>query len=151
MVKFKTVEEIGFVRSVEGATATVSVPKKSGCEGCSLGVCKPEEQFMQIEALNPVKARAGQKVRIVMKSYTYLQGSIIIYGIPALSLIAGAIIGKEIFSPYLKGYDPDVVSAVFGLGAFAVTFLLIKLWSGKASKKADLRPVIEEILSDETG
>ena len=73
MVKFKTVEEIGFVRSVEGVTATVSVPKKSGCEGCSLKTCKPEEQFMLIEALNPLQARVGQKVRVAMKPYTYLK------------------------------------------------------------------------------
>lgn len=150
MVKFKTVEEIGFVRSVEGVTATVSVPKKSGCEGCSLKTCKPEEQFMLIEALNPLQARVGQKVRVAMKPYTYLKGSMVIYGIPALALIAGAVAGKEFFSPYLKGYDPDIVSAVFGFGAFAVSFILVKLWSGRMSGKAESKPVVEEIL-DETG
>ncbi len=148
MVKFKTVEEIGVVRSVEGMVATVSVPKKSGCEGCSLKVCKPEEQSMVIEALNPVKARVGQKVRIVMKPYTYLKGSIIVYGIPALALIAGAVVGKEIFSPYFKRFDPDIVSAVFGLGAFVVSFLLIKLWSAKVNKKVESKPLIEEILDE---
>jgi sigma-E factor negative regulatory protein RseC len=146
MVKFKTVEEIGFVRSLEGITAMVAVPTKSGCEGCSLGVCTPEEQFMIIEALNPLKARVGQKVRVAMKSYTYLRGSMIIYGIPALALIGGAVIGKEFFSHYLKRYDPDVVSAAFGFGAFIFSFVIIKLWSGKLSKKAESKPVIEEIL-----
>jgi hypothetical protein len=36
MVKFSTVEEVGLVKRVEGAFATVAVPKKSACEGCSL-------------------------------------------------------------------------------------------------------------------
>ncbi len=146
MVKSKTVEEVGVVRSVEGMVATVCVPRKTGCEGCTLKVCNPEEQYMIIEALNPVKARAGQKVKVVMKSYTYLQGSLIIYGIPAIALIVGAVIGKEIFSRYVTRFDPDTVSAIFGFGAFIVSFLLIKLWSSKASKKTELKPVIEEIL-----
>ena len=138
------------MRSVEGATATVSVPKKSGCEGCSLKTCKPEEQFMMIEALNPLQARVGEKVRVTMKPYTYLKGSMVIYGIPALALVAGAVVGKEFFSPYLKGHDPDIVSAVFGFGAFAVSFILVKLWSGRVGRKAESKPVIEEILYEET-
>jgi sigma-E factor negative regulatory protein RseC len=148
MVKFKIVEEIGVIRSVEGPVATVSVPKKSACEGCSLNVCKPEEQSLLIEALNPLSARVGQRVRIVMKSYTYLQGSLIVYGIPAFALIAGAIIGKEVFSAHIKNLDPDIVSAIFGSAAFAVSFFAVKLWGRKASRKPGTKPVIEEILSD---
>lgn len=148
MVKFKTVEEIGVVRSAEGMVASVAVPKKSGCEGCSMKACKPDDQFMLIEALNPVQARIGQKVRVGIKSFTYLKGSVIIYGIPALSLIAGAVIGKEIFSPYFKTCDPDIVSALFGFVAFGLAFIGIKLWSSKVSTRADLKPVIEEILSE---
>jgi len=148
MVKFKTVEEIGVVRSAEGMVASVAVPKKSGCEGCSMKACKPDDQFMLIEALNPLQARIGQKVRVGIKSFTYLKGSVIIYGIPALSLISGAVIGKEIFSPYFKTYDPDIVSALFGFGAFVLSFLGIKLWSSKVSKQAELKPIIEEILSE---
>jgi len=148
MVKFEIVEEIGVIRSVEGPVATVSVPKKSACEGCSLNVCKPEEQSLIIEALNPLSARVGQRVRIVMKSYTYLQGSLIVYGIPAFALIAGAVIGKEVFSSHIKNLDPDIVSAIFGSFAFAVSFFAIKLWSRKAGRKPGSKPVIEEILSD---
>jgi positive regulator of sigma E activity len=73
---------------------------------------------------------------------------VIIYGIPALSLIAGAVIGKEIFSPYFKGHDPDIVSALFGFGALVLALLGIRLWSSKVSGKAELKPVIEEVLSE---
>jgi sigma-E factor negative regulatory protein RseC len=101
---------------------------------------------MEIEALNPVNAKVGQKVKIVMKPYSYLKGSMIVYGVPALALILGAVLGKEIFSHYFKELDPDTVSAIFGFGAFAISFLYIKLWSSKVLKKVDLKPVIEEIL-----
>ena len=139
-------EEVGVIMSINGLTAKVSVPRKSACEGCTAGTCKPGEQTMEIEALNPIKAKVGQTVRVVMKPYSYLKGAIIVYGIPALALVIGAILGKEFFSRYFTGVDPDVVSAFFGFGAFIVFFILIKFWSIKFERKQDLKPIIEEIL-----
>ena len=134
------------IMSINGLTAKVSVPRKSACEGCTAGTCKPGEQSMEIEAMNPIKANVGQTVRIVMKPYSYLKGAMIVYGMPAIALVIGAILGKEFFSTYFTGVDPDVVSAFFGFGAFIIFFLLIKFWSSKLEKKQDLKPVIEEIL-----
>jgi len=144
-------EEIGIIKDIEGFIAKVSVPRKSACEGCTAGICKPEEQSMEIEALNPVNARVGQRVRIIVKPYTYLKGSIIVYGVPALALIIGAILGKEVFSSYFKELDPDIVSAIAGFGAFIIAFIAIKLWSRTLDKKGESKPIIEEILNDEKG
>jgi sigma-E factor negative regulatory protein RseC len=146
VVKFKIVEEVGIIKDIDGLTATVSIPRKSACEGCSFSACKASEEGMLIEALNPVNARVGQKVRIVMKPYTYLKGSAIVYGIPAVALVAGAIFGKEVLSRYLVRMDPDILSAVTGFVAFALSFLFIKIWSTKVAKKENTKPVIEEIL-----
>jgi len=139
-------EEIGLVKSIQGVMAKVSVPRKSVCEGCTAGACKPEEQTMELEAVNKAHAKEGQKVRVVVKSYTYLKGSILVYGIPAAALVAGAVLGKEIISKYFKNIDPDVLSAIFGFGFLVIAFLGLKLWSRKAEKKTETKPVIEEIL-----
>lgn len=141
-------EEIGVVKSIEGILAKVSVPRKSVCEGCTAGTCKPEQQSMEIDAYNKAGARPGQKVRVAIKTYTYFRGSIIVYGIPAIALIAGAVIGKEIFSTQLEPMDPDIVSAIFGFSAFLISFLAIKLWSMRTEKKTEAKPVIEEIIKD---
>lgn len=141
-------EEVGVIKSVEGLVAKVSVPRKSACEGCTVDTCKPAEQSMEIEALNPVKAQIGQKVRVVMKPYTYLKGSMIVYGVPAIALIIGAILGKEVFSHYFKQIDSDIISAIFGFGAFVISFIAIKLWSKKLEKKVEYKPVIEEIIRE---
>jgi sigma-E factor negative regulatory protein RseC len=146
MVKFKTVEEVGIIKNIDGMTAIVSIPRKSACEGCSFTVCKAAEEGMLIEALNPVNAEVGQKVRIVMKPYTYLKGAAIVYGIPAVVLVAGAVLGKEVLSRFFVRTDPDILSAVTGFTAFMLSFLLIKIWSKKIAKKEDIKPVIEEIL-----
>lgn len=146
MVKFEIVEEVGIIKSVEGMLAIVSIPKKSACEGCSLGICKPDEQSMEIRALNPVNAHVGQKVKIVMKPYTYLKGSLIVYGIPAIALVIGAVLGKEVLSLYFVKLDPDIVSAISGFITFAISFIAIKLWSSRTEKKVEVKPIIEEIL-----
>jgi len=138
-------EEIGLVKSVEGMYAKVDVPRKSTCEVCTIETCKPGEQSMEIEALNPVKAKVGQKVKVVMKPYTYLKGSFIVYGIPALALVLGAILGKFL-SSYFKEIGPDVLSAILGFSAFTTSFVAIKLWSKRLEKKVEYKPVIEEIL-----
>lgn len=146
MVKFEIVEEVGIIKSVEGMLAIVSIPKKSACEGCSLGICKPDEQSMEIKALNSVNATVGQKVKIVMQAHAYLRSSLIVYGIPALALIIGAVLGKEIFSLLFVTFDPDIVSAISGFITFAISFIAIKLWSSRTEKKVEVKPIIEEIL-----
>ena len=148
MVKFKIVEEVGFVKSIDGSLATVAIEKKSSCEGCTLKICKPDEQHMEIEALNSVQAAVGQKVKVAMKSYSYLRNSAVVYGIPALFLVLGAVAGKEIISTFFINSDPDIVSAFSGLGAAAISFLCIKLWSLKIGTRRALKPVIEEILEE---
>lgn len=140
-------EETGIVKSLSGALAIVVVERKSACDQCKAG-CKVTDSGAEIEALNPVKAKIGQRVKVIMKPYTYLKGSIIIYGIPALALIIGAIIGKELLTSIhpFTSLDPDVVSAITGFGAFVLSFLVVKIWSMKIEKKIEYKPVIQEIL-----
>lgn len=140
------IEEIGIVKSIDGIMAIVDVPRKSSCEGCTAGICKPEEQSMEIQAFNQAGARQGQKVRVVIKSFAYVKSSMLVYGLPALSLVIGAVFGKEVVSRFFAGADPDILSAVCGLSAFVLTFIIIRIWTGKAEKRVESKPVIEEIL-----
>ena len=149
MVKFLSMDEIGVVVKAEGRFAKVSVPKKAGiCEQCTMGTCHVTEGGSELDALNKANAKEGQRVRVSIKPYTYVKGSFIVYGIPVICLMAGAVLGKEFLTGYgpFTGMDPEIVSAIAGFSAFFVSFLLIKLWSMKAEKKLEFKPVIEEIL-----
>lgn len=141
-------EEIGVVRSIDGVFAKVSVPKKSMCEHCTAGTCHMTDEGAEIEALNAARAQVGQRVRVALKPISYLKGSLMLYGLPAVALIAGAIAGKEYLSRFFRGTDPDGVAALAAFGAFALSFIVIKLWSRRAEKKVQYKPVIEEILSE---
>ncbi len=146
MVKCNIMEEVGRVRSVEGVMAVVDVPVKSACEGCTAGTCRPQDKFMEIEAFNKVGAVAGQKVRVAVRAASYMKGTMVVYGLPAVGLVLGAVIGKEFLSRIFPGRDPDILSAVAGFTTFFISFIIVKVWTGRAVKKVESRPVVEEIL-----
>jgi sigma-E factor negative regulatory protein RseC len=145
------IEETGVVIETEGITARVKVQKRGACEGCAAtGACETSEEGMEIKALNPVQACAGQTVRISIKPQSYLKGSMMIYGLPMTALIAGAIIGKNIGEKYFIDFDSDMIAAIAGFAMLLITFLFAKNWSRKAETKTEYQPVIEEILDDAT-
>jgi sigma-E factor negative regulatory protein RseC len=146
MLNCYAVEEIGVIKSIHGVTAKVSIPRTKTCEGCTAGICVQDKESMEIEAFNQVDAHVGQKVRVVIDPSTYLKGSIVVYGVPAIALVIGAVLGKEVFSHYFYKLDPDIVSAVFGFGLLIIAFLFVKLWSRRFEKKVNTKPIIEEIL-----
>jgi sigma-E factor negative regulatory protein RseC len=140
------IEEIGIVASTEGPTAVVNVPKKSACDGCTAGTCTTGERSMEIVAFNKAGAQPGQRVKVVIQSYAYLKGTVIIYGIPALSLVLGAVVGKEVMPSFLPRMDPDLLSAIFGFGFLALAFIGVRKWANRKTVNTESRPVIDEIL-----
>ncbi len=140
------IEEIGTVKSTNGMIAIVSVPRRSACDGCTAGTCKTEEQSMEIEAVNEAGAVAGQRVKVSVQSIAYMKGSLIVYGVPALGLVVGAVFGKELLGRFFQASDPDVLSAVSGFVAFGAALVIVKIWTNAASRKIESKPVIEEIL-----
>lgn len=143
-------EEIGIVKEIIGQKAIVTVQRQSGCTSCPGGsVCKLIGNEAEIEALNKAMAKAGDKVRIEFRPYTYLKGTIIIYGLPAIMLVIGAVIGKEYLSKLLPAMDLDIVSAIGGFGLFAITFLFMKGLISRHEGRKESMPVIEKIVNSE--
>jgi len=143
------IEETGVVVKTDDVTAKVAVKKRGACEGCAAsGVCEPSGQEMEIEALNPIRAKTGQTVKVSIKPQAYLKGTIFIYGLPLVAFIAGAILGKNIGETYFKGISSDMVSVILGFAALIAGFLIAKSWGKKAETKTEYKPVIEEILKE---
>jgi positive regulator of sigma E activity len=66
----------------------------------------------------------------------------------ALAIIVGAVAGKAYLSGFFPSVDPDGVSAVTAAVLFAVSLLVIKLWSKGAEKQTKYQPIVQEILED---
>lgn len=140
------IEETGTVISVEGLHARVSVAKKSSCQGCTSGTCTAGDQTMEIEAINKAGATAGQKVKVIVQTSAYIKGSMVVYGFPALMLVLGAVIGKEVMPRFFTSLDADSLSAIFGFSFLIASFILVKLWSDARTRKTSTAAIVEEIL-----
>jgi sigma-E factor negative regulatory protein RseC len=138
-------DEVGVVKVLKGDVAIVSVSRKSACEQCKAG-CSLTESEAEIEAINEAGAEIGQKVRVLMSPHSYLKGTLLVYGVPSVALIVGAVIGKEFLSLLFEKADPDILSAIAGFGAFIISFGLVKAWSGRVEKKIEYKPVVKEII-----
>ena len=101
---------------------------------------------MEIEALNKAGAVAGQTVKVMVHTHAYMKGSMVIYGFPALMLVIGAVIGKEVMPRFFPLLDTDSLSAIFGFSFLIASFILVKIWSGTQTRNISSTPVIEEII-----
>ncbi len=141
------VEDIGIVKKIEGMTATVIVEKKDLCEDCAGGdSCESTKEGMEIEALNSVRAEVGQTVRVSMKPFTYLKGSMLLFGMPVVFFIAGTIAGKLLGEEYLKQFDSDILAAIAGFSLLVISIFGLKYWSRNAGSREEFKPFIEEII-----
>lgn len=140
------IEEEGIVAEVEGDIAKVAILKKSACEQCAAaGVCHPGDQEY-MEASNPLGAKKGQKVKVVVAPQVYLKASIILYGVPMAALVGGAIIAKNLAMQYGSEANSDLWAFIAGMACMLVSFVFIRRYNKKVEKTREYKPVIVEIL-----
>lgn len=140
------IEEEGMVVEADGDVAKVAVLKKSACESCAAaGVCHPGDQEY-LEASNPLGAKKGQKVKIVLAPQIYLKASLVLYGLPVTALITGAIIAKNIAMRHGAEQASDLWAFAGGMVCMFVSFVFVRLYNKKVERTKEYQPVIVEIL-----
>jgi sigma-E factor negative regulatory protein RseC len=140
------IEEEGIVVEVTGDIAKVSILTKSACENCSSsGVCHPGKQGY-MEASNPLGAKQGQKVKVVLAPQIYLKASIILYGIPVAVFVAAAILGKKLGLRYGTVSNSDIYAFIAGMVGMVVSFIAIRMYNNKVEKTQQYKPTIVQIL-----
>ena len=141
--------EEGIVIKVESRTAWVTTTKTSACEACAakssctvLGGGKE----MEVEAINDAGAQVGQKVVLYFETSPLLKATFMLYVLPILFLLAGAIIGDK-SGPYFN-MDASTCSVIVGLIFFGISIKLVKSKGNKLAKKDAYRPKVIRILKD---
>lgn len=126
-------EEEGTVISVQGEFAEVRTEPKSACGSCSArSGCgtsllaglfpRRERAFM---ARNPLAARPGDRVVIGLRESDLQLASLVIYLLPILGLIGGALLGNWL-AALLYSSDGELLSILLGVGMLALTLLWIR-------------------------
>ena len=118
------------------------------CESCRTVSCDPISGT-ETEAINFVHAKVGQKVRINMKVLTFLTEVLLLYVLPIVALLTGAVLGRSYLPAYFRGTNPDILSATGGFFLFLISLLTARLFSRKMEKKkTEHKPVIESIIEE---
>jgi sigma-E factor negative regulatory protein RseC len=140
-------EEIGIVTKLEGPKAFVVVQKQSACDSCAAGGhCKAGEGGVAIEAVNDANAKAGDTVKVVFKTVTYLKGTLLLWGVPAVALVLGAVLGKEYLRGFFPAADPDLLSAAGGFGLLGISLVVVRLITQRIEHRKEYIPVIEQVI-----
>ena len=141
------IEEEGIVMEVRDGMAKVSILAKSACEKCaSAGVCHPGGEDSYMEASNPLGAKEGQKVMVVVAPQLFLKASIILYGIPMAVFVAAAIAGKNLGIRFAGEAQSDLWAFLSGTAFMLVSFFFIRRYNKHVEKTQEYRPVITQIL-----
>lgn len=140
------ITEEGVVQQVAATKAFILINRSSACAGChSKSACRPSEtKEMIVEAINDINARVGDRVQVSVPTSSLLKATFLVYFVPVLALIAGAITGSNV-APSLQ-VDSTLASIVCGFLAMAVVFSAVKWFDRGANSKAQYWPKVTRIL-----
>jgi sigma-E factor negative regulatory protein RseC len=146
------IEEVGIVVELKGKhTAVVMCRKSSLCEHCaSSGTCAIGEDSSSrlVEVQNMLGAGIGDEVCISTTTRSFLQSSFLLYIVPLIALLIGAIAGKLVGEHVPTGLDPNLLSAIFGVFFMIGSFLLLRVGSSVLDKE-NYMPKVVSILRNE--
>lgn len=148
------IEETAVVDSIDGDYAVVVTQRRSSCGSCNAkGACGTSligqffpQRSAQLSLLNPVQARPGDKVVIGLNEGLLQQTSMMVYAVPLLLFLCGAILGQ-----WLGGSELN--SILGGLLGLSIGLIFVRLFTGKKqlrySEARILRVVTKSILAVE--
>ena len=146
-------ERIGIVTEEKGETALVHLRRHLSCENCGRcgGVLGSEDRREHyVEALNPIRARSGQRVLIEMDDRRALFIAFMLYMVPLAGLVVGIVAGLKL--TVILGWMARRELIATGLGLFLMALIYggISLWDRRVKKEGRYRPVITALAPMET-
>ena len=132
--------EQGIVEEIRGRKALVRIQKSAACAGCpTRDSCEVgSDRPMRIEVANDPGARVGDRVEISMPAATLMKLSLMVYFLPVVALVAGAVTGNAL-AGYLHA-DPTAASVAGGGLAMAMTYFVLKWMDRGAGVRETYRP-----------
>ncbi|MFO7592945.1 MAG: SoxR reducing system RseC family protein [Pseudomonadota bacterium] len=136
------IEETAHVVSVEGDDAWVDTQRRSSCSSCAVKGCGTGAlskvlggKKQQMKVRNPVGAKAGDAVVLGIEEGVLLQGSLMVYILPLVLMLAGGLLGEALAPQW--GSGAEVTSLLFGLLGLMVGFFWLRGYNRRCS--ADVR------------
>jgi len=137
--------EKGIVTKVGAGTAWVRTLPSEACAGCaSCGTCNAQREDAEVEVINEIGARIGDRILIDIKTSAFLKATFLLYVFPIIGLTIGAMLGVKVSEHF--GYDASVCSAAIGFAAFFLTVAIVRIEGNRMGRQKAYRPQIIKIL-----
>jgi sigma-E factor negative regulatory protein RseC len=140
--------EEGTITRTTDRNAWVRIGRSTMCDHCgSKSACKTlgGGRVMEAEVRNTAGGKVGDRVLLKIDTSSFLKITFLVYIIPIIALIAGALIGMKLAPEY--SLNPELSSILFGVIAFVLSFLFIHRFGKYAKKRQKYMPAIVKILS----
>ncbi len=135
-------EEVEVVSIIDKNTAEVLKLRAEACSSCgSASICGVKKE-LKFKAENPKKLdlKVGERVKIEIPEISLTKISLIVYGIPTLSLILSLVV----FLAILK--LPEINSLLFSLIPLLLSICVVRLYDKNYRAKKGNKPRIIEII-----
>lgn len=100
---------------------------------------------IEIEAINSIHAKIGDRVEVDMEHQNVLFAAFIAYVIPLVALLAGVVLGSLLLENIGMDAYKEVGAGMIGLVSTAVAYLIIRSKEGSFKSNKKLIPVITQI------
>jgi len=128
------IEEQGQVVEVHSGRALVQTVRSGACEQCGARHacgCTGGGREARVWADDAVGVQPGDRVVIAVPEGTVLRASVLVYLIPVLALVLGAIAGNAL-APTL-GWSADLGAAGVGISCMILAFLASRYLGGTSA------------------
>jgi len=137
------------IEQSEDGTARILTDRKGGCGGCQTGAggCRTclTSSRMESRAANPLGARAGDLVKVHVASKEVFKGAAILYLLPVVALMAGAL-GGEWFGGRMGWTSSAGAVAGSIIGLAAAVAAVIRMDRSRYTRHR-LQPTITDIVT----
>ena len=141
------VVEEGIVLEIKKDKVLVQPQRSDRCEGCSPEFCFPDSAGgLIIEARDTLGVKVGQRVRLAIREQSLFWYSFLLYGMPLIGLLVGAVAGQIIGKILEWETGTDLLAIGLGLVLLSGSFLGVRRYVRKLDREQTYRPVVLEII-----
>lgn len=140
-------EESALVVATEGEEAWVETSRRSSCgsceaKGCGTGALSQVlgRRSQRLRVQNPIAAMPGEAVVLGIAESALLKGSLAVYLVPLLALLAGGLLG-EVMAPQLA-LPQEGTTILCALFALVCSFLWLRRFNRRAATDIRFNAVI---------
>jgi sigma-E factor negative regulatory protein RseC len=147
------IEERARVVAIEGDSALLQTQRQSTCgscavkSGCGTSVLASVvgQKITQLKVLNTLNAQPGDDVMLGLQEHALVTGSLLVYVVPLLLLLVGAVLGEVMASRL--GMDAELMPIVGGATGFILAVIMVRGVLQKSNTGQHMKPVMLRIVT----